>query len=435
MPVLPRRLSFITLSKIENILMFVIIWACILSIHFAYKKSGPIAHNKFIESIKSLTKSQDNINNKNVIEEKPVLNNPDFLQSDLEERVQQELKDSKKIQDKAIFKEKVREKEGELYSTVKLEDVYKWFDAKPKLNDKKNNSDKRHPKLPKFLINGNSVCSSGKVDLLFYIHSKIGNVKNRNGIRQTYGNKNNFKRLNSKVVFILGRGNNEEEKKKIIQESETHQDIVQADFIDVHTNLSLKVLTFLQWVGDHCSDPVPRFIVKVDDDFFVNPFMLIEEMLPDVWEKDNFVSCHAKENSPVVRNKDSKWYVPESAYPKKDPDVFIKTCSGYTAIFPGDMIPALRSLSADTPIIPVDDAYLFSVLFGKLENAEYIQITDSMTLNKEAGFEDYKGKKRLKFMSVTCWGELIDNMNTLWKGTLNHLTTLGKQLINPKRLK
>jgi hypothetical protein len=37
-------------------------------------------------------------------------------------------------------------------------------------------------------------------------------------------------------------------------------------------------------------------------------------------------------------------------------------------------------------------------------------------------------------MSVRCWGEIIDNMNTLWKGTLKHLTTLGKQLINPKRL-
>lgn len=426
MSVFPRRLSFSTLSKIENILIFAIIWACILSIHFAYKKSGAITSIKL--------KTQDNINNKNVIEEKPVLNNPEFLQSDLAEMVQKELEDSKMLQKKAMFKEVIRAKEGELYSTVKIEEVYKRFDEKRKQNDKKINSDKRHPNLPKYLINGDSVCSSDKVDILFYIHSKIGNEKNRNGIRQTYGNKGNFKRLISKVVFILGRGNNKEEKKNIIKESEAHHDIVQADFTDVHTNLSLKVLTFLQWISDHCSDPVPQFIVKVDDDFFVNPFMLIEELLPDVWEKDNFVSCHAKENSPVVRNKNSKWYVPESAYPKKDPDVFIKTCSGYTAILPGDMIPVLRSLSADTPIIPVDDAYLFSVLFGKIENAEYIQILDSMTLNKEAGFQDYKGNKRLKFMSVSCWGEVIDDMNTLWKGTLKHLTTLGKQLINPKRL-
>jgi hypothetical protein len=37
-------------------------------------------------------------------------------------------------------------------------------------------------------------------------------------------NKENFKRLKSKVVFILGRGNNKEEKKNIIKESEAHHD-------------------------------------------------------------------------------------------------------------------------------------------------------------------------------------------------------------------
>jgi hypothetical protein len=66
-----------------------VIWACILSIHFAYKKSGAIT------SI--MLKTQDNINNKNVIEEKPVLNNPEFLQSDLAEMVQKELEDSKML--------------------------------------------------------------------------------------------------------------------------------------------------------------------------------------------------------------------------------------------------------------------------------------------------------------------------------------------------
>jgi hypothetical protein len=63
-------------------------------------------------------KTQDNINNKNVIEEKPVLNNPEFLQSDLAEMVQKELEDSKMLQEKAMFKEVIRAKEGELYSTV-----------------------------------------------------------------------------------------------------------------------------------------------------------------------------------------------------------------------------------------------------------------------------------------------------------------------------
>ena len=228
---------------------------------------------------------------------------------------------------------------------------------------------------------------------------------------------------------------NDEENKKLVDESKKHGDMIQAEMEDVHKNLALKVLTFLQWLVDFCSKPTPRFIVKVDDDFFVNPFMLIEDFLSDVHQKVNFVSCHAKENSPVVRNEKSKWYVPESAYPKKDPDVFPRTCSGYTAIFPGDMVPALRSASIDTPLIPIDDAFLFSFVFGKLDGPEYIQISDSMTLNKETGLEDYKNdKKRLQYMSVSSWGDTIEHMNTMWKATLKHLTTLGKELINEKRL-
>jgi hypothetical protein len=54
-----------------------------------------------------------------------VLNNPEFLQSDLAEMVQKELEDSKMLQEKAMFKEVIRAKEGELYSTVKIEEVYK----------------------------------------------------------------------------------------------------------------------------------------------------------------------------------------------------------------------------------------------------------------------------------------------------------------------
>jgi hypothetical protein len=41
--------------------------------------------------------------------------------------VQKELEDSKMLQEKAMFKEVIRAKEGELYSTVKIEEVYKRF--------------------------------------------------------------------------------------------------------------------------------------------------------------------------------------------------------------------------------------------------------------------------------------------------------------------
>lgn len=433
MTTIHRKLSFNTLTKIENILICVIIWACILSIHFAYRMSGANVLDKISQSIKHAPRALDSPISKPEEEKNLLQNDQDFFQPDLEVKVLKELEESKKEQEQEMYKEAQRRKDGEFYSVINVEDVYKWFDEKPNRTKESFDQSKKNPELPKYLINGKSICASGKVDILLYVHSKVNNAVNRNSIRETFGNTQNFQRLAYKVVFILGKGSTDEEKKKIKEESEKHHDIVQADFDDVHRNLSLKVLTFLQWIIDYCSDPTPRFIVKVDDDFFLNPFLMIEEILPELLNKENFVACHSKENSPVVRSENSKWYVSEKAYPKKDPDVFKKTCSGYTAIFPGHMVPLLRSLSVDSPILPVDDAYLFSVLFGKIKNAEYIQILDNMTLNKETGIEDYKGNKRLKYLSVTSWGE-PETMNILWKGTLKKLTRLGKQLINSKRL-
>ncbi|XP_076117481.1 uncharacterized protein LOC143085162 isoform X2 [Mytilus galloprovincialis] len=425
--------SFITLSKIENILMFVIIWACILSIHYAYRKSGTDALNKISSTINTIPKSLEKETIHKDSNKKDILEDSDFLQPDLEAKVQKELEEIKKEQERELKKESIRKKEGEFYSTYKEDEVYKWFDERPKRTELLKDPSVQSSNQPKYFIKGENICK-GKTDILFYIHSKNSNEKNRKAIRQTYAHPENFKKLTVRVVFILGKGANEEEKSKIIKESEAHKDIVQTDFEDNQRNLSYKVLTFLQWVVDFCSSPVPRYIVKVDDDFFVNPFMLVEEFISEVWEKENFVACHYKENSHVVRTKNSKWNIPESAYPIKDPDVFPKTCSGYTAIFPGDLVPVLRSISVDTPFIPVDDAYLFSVMFEKLDNPQYKQILEGMTLNKDMGLQDYSGNKRLQYMSVSAWGDITEMMNILWKGTMKHLTTLVKQFINEKRL-
>lgn len=428
-----RRTPGAILAKLENILMFVIIWACILSIHYPYKRSSTSIIDQMSKTVKVDVKTIENkakveVKKKDLFDE-----DVDFIQPDLAARVQKELEESRKEQAKELQKERQRKKYGELYSTHTEDEALKWFSQRPKVDYK--HSDGKHSQLPKYLITGDSICSKGRPDILFYIHSKLGNDELRNGIRQTFGHPDNFKKLNVKTVFILGKPTSDAEKEKIRKENDANKDIIQTDFDDTHRNLSLKVLTFLQWVMDYCSKPPPVFIVKVDDDFFVNPFMLIEDFISDLWDKPSFVACHYKENAAVVRNKNSKWYIPESAYPKKDPDVFPKTCSGYTAIFPGDMIPALHSISIDKAILPVDDAYLFSHLYLDMENPEYVQILDKMTLNKDTGLEDYKSKSRLQYMSVSSWGNSKENLDILWKGTLSHLTVLGKQLINEKRLK
>jgi len=60
---------------------------------------------------------------------------------------------------------------------------------------------------------------------------------------------------------------------KVDEEQIRHEDIVQADFIDSYHNLSLSHLSMYNWVVTHCKtkgSPMPRWVLKADDDFFLN---------------------------------------------------------------------------------------------------------------------------------------------------------------------
>ena len=52
------------------------------------------------------------------------------------------------------------------------------------------------------------------------------------------------------------------------EESQRYGDIIVEDFMDTYNNLRLKTIFILKWVHLNC--PKLKFIMKVDDDVFVN---------------------------------------------------------------------------------------------------------------------------------------------------------------------
>ncbi|NXX47410.1 B3GT4 galactosyltransferase, partial [Tricholaema leucomelas] len=54
----------------------------------------------------------------------------------------------------------------------------------------------------------------------------------------------------------------------LLSEWETHGDLLQGDFRDSYSNLTLKTLLLLRWAAAHC--PSAAFLLKADDDVFVN---------------------------------------------------------------------------------------------------------------------------------------------------------------------
>lgn len=68
--------------------------------------------------------------------------------------------------------------------------------------------------------------------------------------------------------FILGLPKDYKVQKQIHEENQTFSDILQIDMIDDYYNLTLKTAGLMNWLNRHCSQV--DFVMKVDDDMFVN---------------------------------------------------------------------------------------------------------------------------------------------------------------------
>ncbi len=101
--------------------------------------------------------------------------------------------------------------------------------------------------------------------------SAPGNFDKRNGIRRTWRTHlNNVAYHNSSMVmagfaFILGMTNSNEAQQMIVDESETHRDIIQ---IEMSNFFSMKIAGLFYWLHGNCADV--DFVLRVDDDVYVN---------------------------------------------------------------------------------------------------------------------------------------------------------------------
>ncbi len=104
----------------------------------------------------------------------------------------------------------------------------------------------------------------------------------RNLIRRTWLRQLQKPSKNRSVIltghgFILGLTKDFKIQERIQAESDKFRDILQIDMMDNYFNLTLKDVGLLNWLKDHCR---VDFVLKVDDDIFVNVRNLISSMKP-----------------------------------------------------------------------------------------------------------------------------------------------------------
>jgi len=127
-----------------------------------------------------------------------------------------------------------------------------------------------------YILNNPDVCRDQDIYLIVFVHTAPDHLKRRNFIRESWGLADNYD-VNVRVVFIVGRTADDPDGRDVqcnlMLESDLYNDIIQENFVDSYHNMTYKAIAGLRWIDERCSHA--RWVLKADDDVFVNMFNLL----------------------------------------------------------------------------------------------------------------------------------------------------------------
>lgn len=267
-----------------------------------------------------------------------------------------------------------------------------------------------HPHPFKYIINSRSICRDPDIFLLIYVHTATGNYKRRMVIRQTWGNPKYYPDINVRLVFVCGKSDDKPEEQSALDfEAEQYGDIVQEDFKDSYKNLTYKGVAALKWISLHCSHA--KFILKTDDDIFVNMFTLLRHLQSmDRHGVDNrgLLMCLVWNNMKVMR--EGKWAISKTEWPE---DHYPTYCSGSAFTMSTDVAVALHNVSYQVPFFWVDDFYITGLLPLKLGNIKHKQFMSTYVLDGTKLEEKFTGPQW--FTYIFSHVHNLNSIQSVWK--------------------
>uniref|UniRef100_T1IKI1 Galectin domain-containing protein n=1 Tax=Strigamia maritima TaxID=126957 RepID=T1IKI1_STRMM len=161
------------------------------------------------------------------------------------------------------------------------------------------------------------------------------------------------------IVFFTGLSNNESINSQVIFEANKTKDLIVVNFDESYRNLSVKTILMLRWVKDHC--PNAKFILKADDDIFINIYNLLDFINSKVSD-NSAIYGHLGHKWPVIRNNDSKWKVTIGEYNKPLYPDFV---TGPSYLFGTKHIRQLLAVCVRLPYLFLEDVFVTGVCAEK----------------------------------------------------------------------
>lgn len=195
--------------------------------------------------------------------------------------------------------------------------------------------------------------------LLIIVTSAPSHDSARLAVRETWGH---FAiRKDVAIAFMLGTTSNESFVKKIEKEQEIYGDIIKGKFIDTYDNLTLKTISMLEWVDSYC--PKASFILKTDDDMFINVSRLLAFIAKHKPEQRAIYGRLAKKWKPI-RNKKSKYYISPQQY---KPAVFPDFTTGPAYLFPAQLAKELYLTALNHTYVKLEDVFVTGIVANNLK--------------------------------------------------------------------
>ncbi|GAB6026557.1 hypothetical protein CHUAL_012973 [Chamberlinius hualienensis] len=211
-----------------------------------------------------------------------------------------------------------------------------------------------------YSIEPNRICQQNdeNVSAIIVVVSSPGNFQSRNSIRSTWGS-NLTSDVHIRMVYFVGLSTDFDIDRKLKLEDEKYGDIIQGDFVDTYRNLTLKSVLLLRWASTRC--PNARFVLKVDDDVFINPsnFLALIET-----HKHRRLSIFGREayNWRPVRSKSSAYYVEENVWTSS---IYPDFVTGPAYLLTMDSVPVLLKYVSKVPFFFLEDVYITGILAAK----------------------------------------------------------------------
>ena len=197
-------------------------------------------------------------------------------------------------------------------------------------------------------LTSNAACAQHYF-LLILVSSAPSNVQRRKDIRQTWGVDTAIQ-PRWKTVFLVAQTRLQNESDSLLQENNAIGDLVRADYFEHYWNQTLKIQMGFEWAARYCKF---SFLLKADDDSFVNPKRLITLLADPSTPQEKLYMGQLYTNNKPFRG--GKWKVSYEEYNKTNYPDF---CPGFGIIFSTDVVHLFVDLFQVVPKFRLDDVYI-----------------------------------------------------------------------------